>query len=213
MKNSQLIIQLPWFDLSISSKVKFYKVNWKVIYMHDLLYIYVFHENFVHTMYRLWYTTCWELCDLYLTFKCYFKSNVSMWTERLHMSSNWTFLALKMSDCKPFIFYDRIGFTRRMRHGSINFDSTYSVTGYYWKNIDNYGKWAKPDLSYLENYLLKYSIKSISWQLINITYWHIAIRCRFHVTLQHVGWVTITFANNTSNTINEDVHDTIFYNF
>ena len=23
--------QLPWFDLSMSSKVKFYKVNWKAI--------------------------------------------------------------------------------------------------------------------------------------------------------------------------------------
>ena len=30
------------------------------------------------------------------------------------------------------------------------------------------GKWAKPDLSYLENDLFNNSIKSISWQLINI---------------------------------------------
>ena len=30
------------------------------------------------------------------------------------------------------------------------------------------GKWAKPDLSYLENDLLNNSMKSISWQLINI---------------------------------------------
>ena len=30
------------------------------------------------------------------------------------------------------------------------------------------GKWAKPDISYLENDLLNNSMKSISWQLINI---------------------------------------------
>ena len=30
------------------------------------------------------------------------------------------------------------------------------------------GKWAKPDFSDLENDLLKNSMKSISWQLINI---------------------------------------------
>ena len=34
----------------MSSKVKFYQVNWKAIY--DLLY--VFHTNFDHTMYRFW---------------------------------------------------------------------------------------------------------------------------------------------------------------
>ena len=51
MKNSQLKTQWPWYDLSMSSKVKFYKVNWKAIY--DLLY--VFHTNFDPTMYRfLW---------------------------------------------------------------------------------------------------------------------------------------------------------------
>ena len=42
MKNSQLICHWPWFDLSMSSKVKCYQVNWKAIY--DLLY--VIHTNF-----------------------------------------------------------------------------------------------------------------------------------------------------------------------
>ena len=34
----------------MSSKVKFYQVNWKAIY--DLLY--VIHTNFDYTMYRFW---------------------------------------------------------------------------------------------------------------------------------------------------------------
>ena len=51
MNNSQLKCHWPWFELSMSSKVKFYQVNWKAMY--DLLC--VFHTNFDHTMYRCWY--------------------------------------------------------------------------------------------------------------------------------------------------------------
>ena len=39
---------------------------------------------------------------------------------------------------------------------------------YYWIISIIMGKWANPDLSDLENDLLNNSIKSISWQLINI---------------------------------------------
>ena len=39
---------------------------------------------------------------------------------------------------------------------------------YYWIISIIMGKWAKPDLSDLENDLLNNSMKSISWQLINI---------------------------------------------
>ena len=50
MNNRQLKCHWPGFDLSMTSKVKFYQVNRKAIY--DLLY--VFYTNFHHTMYRFW---------------------------------------------------------------------------------------------------------------------------------------------------------------
>ena len=58
----------------MSSKVKFYKVNWKALY--DLLY--VFHTKFDYMMYRLWETTCWKFCDRYVTFKGHLRSEILM---------------------------------------------------------------------------------------------------------------------------------------
>ena len=61
MKNSQLKIQWPWFDLLISFKVKFYKVNLKAIY--DLLY--VFHANLLYDALFMRYNLLKILCPLF----------------------------------------------------------------------------------------------------------------------------------------------------
>ena len=140
MNNSQLKCHWPWFDLSMTSKVKFYQVNWKAIY--DLLY--VFHTNFHHTMYRFW--------------------DIS-WNRS--QRSKWTFLTLKMTfRVIPYLSYFRAGLVSQQRSYMMQY--IWAALRYYWIISIIRGKWAKPDLSDLENDLLNNSMKSISWQLINI---------------------------------------------
>ena len=128
MKKSQLKTQWPWFYLSMSSKAKFYMVNWEAIY--DLLY--AFHTNFDHTMYRLWDTTCWTLCDPYLTFQCHIRSKV--------FNVNW-----KIIYDFAYVFHRNIG------HGTHRF----------WDIGPNRSLRSKLDISDLENNLLGNSIPFI----------------------------------------------------
>ena len=140
MNNSQLKCHWPWFDLSMTSKVKFYQVNWKAIY--DLLY--VFHTNFHHTMYRFW--------------------DIS-WNRS--QRSKWTSLTLKMTfRVILYLSYFRAGLVSQQRSYMMQY--IWAALRYYWIISIIMGKWAKPDLSALENYLLNNSMKSISWHLINI---------------------------------------------
>ena len=104
MKNNQLKTQWPWFDLSMSSKVEFYKANWNI---YDLLC--VCNTNVDHMMYPLWYTTYSKLCELYLTFKG-------------HLRPNWTFLMLKMTfGGFPHNGYFRIGLVSHLRRYLIQY--------------------------------------------------------------------------------------------
>ena len=132
MNNSQLQCHWPWFDLSMTSKVKFYQVNWKAIY--DLLYVFL--QTFI--------------------IRCIVSEILA---EIDHKGQNWTFLTLKMT---------------------LEWFHTFHILGQDWFHNKKatwcnkfgqhfvMGKWAKPDLSDLENDLLNNSIQSISWQLINI---------------------------------------------
>ena len=112
MINNQLKTQWTWFDLSMSSKVKFYKVNWKAIYD----FVYVYHTNFDPTMYRFW--------DI--------SSNRSQ-RSKLDLSDLENYLS---SDSTSFILYDSIGFTIKKLHDAINLSSTLLLMN----NIINYGK-------------------------------------------------------------------------
>ena len=78
-----------------------------------------------------------------------------------HKGPNWTILTSKMiTRVIPYLSYfmKGIGFTTKKLHDEINLDNTSLLL----ININNMGKWAKPDLSYLENDLLNKSMKSIS---------------------------------------------------
>ena len=84
-----------------------------------------------------------------------------------HKGPNWTFLTLKMTfRVIPYLSYFRAGLVSQQK--SYMMQSIWAALRYYWIISIIMGKWAKPDLSDLENDLLNNSMKSISWQLINI---------------------------------------------
>ena len=84
-----------------------------------------------------------------------------------HKGPNWTFLTLKMTfRVIPYLSYFRAGFVSQQRSYIMQY--IWAALRYYWIISIIMGKWAKPDLSDLENDLLNNSMKSISWQLINI---------------------------------------------
>ena len=67
----------------------------------------------------------------------------------------------------PYLSYFRTGLVSQQR--SYITQQIWAALCYYWIITILMGKWAKHDLSDLENDLLNNSMKSISWQLINIT--------------------------------------------
>ena len=139
MNNSQLKCHWLWLDLSMTSKVKFYQVIWKAMY--DLLY--VFHTNFHHTMYRFW-DIGWHRSQRSQIGPFWPWKWPLEWFHTFHILGQDWFHNKKATWCNKF--------------GQC----------YYWIISIIMGKWAKPELSYLENDLLNNSMKSISWQLINI---------------------------------------------
>ena len=83
-----------------------------------------------------------------------------------HKGPNWTFLTLKMTlRVIPYLSYFRAGLVSQQR--SYIMQSIWAALRYYWIILIIMGKWAKSVLD-LENDLLNNSMKSISWQLINI---------------------------------------------
>ena len=84
-----------------------------------------------------------------------------------HKGPNWTFLTFKMTfRVIPYLSYFRAGLVSQQK--SYMMQSIWAALHYYWIISIIMGKWDKPDLSDLENDLLNNSMKSISWQLINI---------------------------------------------
>ena len=125
--------------------------------------------------------------------KCHPRSNFIWWTERPYMpyymcfiqtfiiqctvsvilaeidhkGPNWTFLTFKMTfKLNPCLSYYRTGLVSQQRSYMMQY--IWAALRYYWIISIIMGKWAKPDLSDLENDLLNNSMKSISCQLINI---------------------------------------------
>ena len=139
MTNSQLKTQWPRFDLSMSSKVKLYKLNWKAI-----IYYMCFIQTFIIPC------TVSEIL-----------------AEIDHKGPNWTFLTLKMSfKLIPYLSYLRTGLVSQQRSYMMQYIC--AALCYYWIISIFMEKWVKSDLSDLENYLLNKSMKFISWQLITI---------------------------------------------
>ena len=66
----------------------------------------------------------------------------------------------------PYLSYFRAGLVSQQKSYMMQY--IWAALRYYWIISIIMGKWAKPDLSDLENYLSNNSMKSISWQLINI---------------------------------------------
>ena len=84
-----------------------------------------------------------------------------------HKGPNWTFRTFKMTfRVIPYLSYFRAGLVSQQR--SYIMQWIWAALRYYWIISIIMGKWAKSDLSDLENDLLNNSMKSISWQLINI---------------------------------------------
>ena len=84
-----------------------------------------------------------------------------------HKGPNWTFRTLKMTfRVILYLSYYRTGLVSQQRSYMMQY--ILAALCYYWIIPIIMGKWAKPDLSDLENGLLNNSMKSISWQLINI---------------------------------------------
>ena len=136
-----------------------------------------------------------KLCDLNLTFKVLKSSKILRQAERLYTTSYYVFLInfnnnmlrlwkgktkMSLTLIWPFIVIhgqilsgklkgqDRICFKTKKLHDAINLASTSLLLNTCNMISIIMGKWAKPDLSDLENDLLNNSMKSISWQLINI---------------------------------------------
>ena len=79
---------------------------------------------------------------------------------------NWTFRTLKMTfRVIPYLYLTTWLDSQQRRY---LMQSIWAALRYYWIISIIMGKWAKPDFSDLENDLLYNSMKSISWQLINI---------------------------------------------
>ena len=78
---------------------------------------------------------------------------------------NWTFLTLKMT-FRIIAHLFIIGLVSHKRRYMMQY--ILAALRYYWIISTIMVKWAKPDVSYLENDLSNHLIKSISWQLINI---------------------------------------------
>ena len=76
---------------------------------------------------------------------------------------NWTFLTFRVIH----ISYFRTGLVSQQRSYMMQYILA-ALHYYYWIMAIIVGTWAKPDLSYLETDLSNNSMKSISWQLINI---------------------------------------------
>ena len=121
MNNSQLKCHWPWFDLF---KVKFYQLNWKAIY--DLLY--VFHANFHHTMYRF--------------------RDVS-WNRPQRSKLDRSDIENDLYKVIPYLSYFRTGLVSLQRSYMMQY--IWAALRYYWIISILMGKWAKPDLSDLEN--------------------------------------------------------------
>ena len=83
-------------------------------------------------------------------------------TEIDNKGLNWTFLTFRVI---PYLSYFRTGLVSQQRSYMMQI---LAELHYYWIMAIIMGQWAKPDLSYLETDLLNNSMKSISWQLINI---------------------------------------------
>ena len=131
MKNSQLKCHWPWFDLSMSSKVKLYQVNWKAI--HDLQYV-------CHTNCDLLRCTVSEiLAEIHQKGSNRKKVQIGK-RSKSEKGPNRTFLTLLMTiRVIPYLSYFRTGlvcFTTQKLHDAINWDSTSLLLN----NINNYGK-------------------------------------------------------------------------
>ena len=106
-----------------------------------------------------------------MTYYMYFIQTLIIWctvseifAEIDHKGPNWT---LKITfRVIPYLSYYRTGLVSQQR--SYMMQNIWAALRYYWIISIIMGKWAKPDLSDLENDLLNNSMKSISWQLINI---------------------------------------------
>ena len=84
-----------------------------------------------------------------------------------HKGPNWTFLTLIMTfRVIPYLSYFRAGLVLQQKSYMMQY--IWAALRYYWIISIIMGKWAKSDLSDLENDLLNNSMKTISWQLINI---------------------------------------------
>ena len=90
-----------------------------------------------------------------------------IWAEIDHKGRNWTILTLKMTFWViPYISYFRTGLVSQQR--SYIMPKMCVALRYYWITSIIMRKCAKPELSDIEDDHLNESMKSISWQLINI---------------------------------------------
>ena len=80
-----------------------------------------------------------------------------------HKGPNWTFLKMTFRVIPHLSYFRLVSHQRRYMMQLV-----WTALSYYWIMSIIKGKWAKPDLSDLGNDLSNNSIKSISWQLINI---------------------------------------------
>ena len=110
----------------------------------------------------------------YMTYYMYFIQTFIIWctvseilAEIDHKGPNWTFLTLKMTfRVIPYLSYFRAGLVSQQRSYMMQY--IWAAVRYHWIISIIMGKLAKPHLSDLENDILNNSMKSISWQLINI---------------------------------------------
>ena len=109
-----------------------------------------------------------------MTYYMYFIQTFIIWctvseilAEIDHKGPNWTFLTLKITfRVILYLSYFRAGLVSQQRCYMMQY--IWAALRCYWIISIIMGKWAKPDLSDLENDLLNNSMKSISWQFINI---------------------------------------------
>ena len=141
MNNSQLKCHWPWFDLSMSSKVKLNPIRW------------------TERPYMPYYVCFIPTVIIQCTF-------TEILAEIYHKGPNWTFLTFKMNfKLNPYLSYYRTELISQQRSYMMQY--IWTALPYYWIISIIMGKWAKPDLSDLENDLLNNAMKAISWQLIN----------------------------------------------
>ena len=139
----QLKTQWPWFDLTYQCHPRSNFIRY-IKYMPYYMALHVFHTNFHRTMYRFW-DISWNRSQ---------RSKLNLSDFKMTFKLN------------PYLSYFRTGLVSQQR--SYMMQWIWAALRYYWIISIIMGKWAKLDLSDLENDLLNNSMKFISWQLINI---------------------------------------------